>query len=70
MRYRGTFVAESPPPIDLAMQESRGEALAHRTIAAAIAAGIDPAAVAQRILALTGERQASESPQTGKDNQP
>src|SRR5471030_2630850 len=34
LRGRGTFVAEAPPPIDRTMQDSRAEALAHRTIAA------------------------------------
>jgi GntR family transcriptional regulator len=58
----GTFVAENPPPIDLAAQEAGVESLAHRTIAAAATAGIDPAAVARRIIALAGGRPADENP--------
>jgi GntR family transcriptional regulator len=50
VRGSGTFVAEKPPSIDREAQEARVEALAHQTIAAATAAGIDPTAVAQRII--------------------
>jgi GntR family transcriptional regulator len=63
VRGRGTFVAENPPPVDIAAHEERVESLAHRTIAAAAAAGIDAAAVARRIIALaagqTGNRQST-----------
>jgi GntR family transcriptional regulator len=64
VRGRGSFVAETPPQIDAAAHEQRIESLAHRTIAAAAASGIDAIAVARRILALadrqTGDRKADE----------
>jgi GntR family transcriptional regulator len=53
VRARGTFVAERPPPIDLAAQATRAAGLAQRTIAAAAAAGLDPLDVARRIIDLT-----------------
>ena len=49
---RGTFVAEHPPPADPSAQAGRLDALAHRTIAAAMASGIDPVDLARRILAI------------------
>jgi GntR family transcriptional regulator len=60
LRGRGTFVAEAPPAIDRATQDSRAEALAHRTIAAANASGIDPADVARRIIVLA-QRQSADA---------
>lgn len=53
VRARGTFVAERPPPTDLAAQAARAAGLAQRTIAAANAAGLDPLDVARRIIDLT-----------------
>jgi GntR family transcriptional regulator len=70
VRGSGTFVAENPPVIDLAAQEARVESLAHRTIAAAAAAGIDPAAVARRIIEWAGERPMGENPRDREDDQP
>ena len=70
VRGSGTFVAENPPSIDLAAQEARVESLAHRTIAAAAAAGIDPAAVAQRIIQWAGERPTDDSPIHREEDQP
>jgi GntR family transcriptional regulator len=49
---RGTFVAEHPPPVDLAARAGHVDALAHRTIAAATASGVDPVELAHRILAI------------------
>ena len=69
VRGSGTFVAESPPSIDLAAQEARVESLAHRTIAAAAAAGIDPAAVARRIIERAGKRPTDENPIDREDDQ-
>jgi GntR family transcriptional regulator len=60
LRGRGTFVAEAPPAIDQATQDSRAEALAHRTIAAANASGTDPADVARRIIVLA-QRQSADA---------
>jgi GntR family transcriptional regulator len=68
MRGRGTFVAEAPPPIDRVTQDYRAEALAHRTIAAATTAGIDPADVARRIIGLAKRGSADVSAQR-KDDQ-
>ncbi len=70
VRGSGTFVAENPPAIDLAAQEARVESLAHRTIAAAAAAGIDPAAVARRIIEWAGKRPMDENPRDREDDQP
>lgn len=67
VRGSGTFVAETPPPIDPAARDARIESLAHQGIAAAVAAGIDPAAVARRIIELA-ERQASETPPARGDD--
>jgi len=53
VRARGTFVAERPPPADLAAQEARAIGLAQRTIAMATAAGLDPLDVARRIIDIT-----------------
>jgi GntR family transcriptional regulator len=49
---RGTFVATQPPPVDEALHAERLDDLAHRTIASARAAAIDPTALAHRIIAL------------------
>jgi len=70
VRGSGTFIAENPPAIDLAAQEARVESLAHRTIAAAAAAGIDPAAVARRIIEWAGKRPTDENPRDREDDQP
>ena len=50
---RGTFVAEAPPRIDTGARAAKVEDLALRTIATATSSGLDPAEVAQKILALT-----------------
>ncbi len=49
---RGTFVASQPPPVDDILQARRIDDLAHRTLASARAAAIDPIALAQRMIAL------------------
>lgn len=53
LRARGTYVAERPPPIDVARQAKRIESLAQQAIATANAAGIDPIDVAQEILRIS-----------------
>ena len=50
---RGTFVAEHPPALDPFGEDRRLDDLVHRTIASAKAGGIDPAELAQRILAIS-----------------
>ncbi|WP_158746523.1 GntR family transcriptional regulator [Acidisphaera sp. L21] len=52
---RGTFVAEHPPPLDLAMQKARVNDLAHRAIASAKTIGADPLQVARRIIEINAE---------------
>jgi GntR family transcriptional regulator len=70
VRGRGTFVAENPPPIDIATHEGRVESLAHRTLAAAAAAGLDPSAVARRIIALAEAQSGNRQSTNQKDEQP
>jgi len=50
-RGRGTFVANPPPPLDPVRHDLELDALAAKTIAAARAAGLDPADLARAILA-------------------
>jgi GntR family transcriptional regulator len=53
---RGTFVTESPPAPDEARRQEALDTFAHRMIALVQAAGLDPSAVAQRVLQIqTGE---------------
>jgi GntR family transcriptional regulator len=54
---RGTFVANQPPPADDTLQSQRIDDLAHRTIASARAAAIDPAALAHRIIAIQKQQE-------------
>jgi GntR family transcriptional regulator len=49
---RGSFVAERPPQASAKSLSKQTERLARQTIAAATAAGLDPVALAQQILAL------------------
>jgi GntR family transcriptional regulator len=49
VRSRGTFVAEPPPALDAETQQLRLDRLAYQSIAAAGAAGLDPAILGQRI---------------------
>lgn len=61
LRARGTYVAERPPPVDAARRTRQVESLAQQTIAMALAAGIEPADVAQKILQTSAKRQRSQS---------
>jgi GntR family transcriptional regulator len=61
LRARGTYVAERPPPIDATRRAKQVEGLAQQTIAMALAAGIDPADVAQKILQTSAKRQRSQT---------
>jgi GntR family transcriptional regulator len=49
-RGRGTFVANPPPRLDPVRHAIEAQALAAKTIAAARAAGLDPAEIARAIL--------------------
>jgi GntR family transcriptional regulator len=51
-RARGTYVADTPPPVDAALQAKKVQALAHQALALATSAGIDPADVAHEMLKL------------------
>jgi GntR family transcriptional regulator len=53
VRAKGTYVAERPPPVDVARQARRVQALAHQAIALATSAGVDPTKVAREILQLS-----------------
>lgn len=53
---RGSFVAETAPALKEPGRDERIEDLAHRTIASAQAAGVEPAEVAQRILAVVQQK--------------
>ena len=57
VRGRGSFVAEAPEPIGAAAQQNLTETLARQTLAAARAQGIDPAALCDRIAALTAAKE-------------
>ena len=57
VRGRGSFVAEPPPPVGARAQASQIDSLAKQTLATAVAAGIDPTALADRIKALTKQRE-------------
>jgi GntR family transcriptional regulator len=59
LRARGTYVAERPPPVDVARQAKRVASLAEQAIAMSNAAGVDPGEVAQEILQLTKRQRSS-----------
>jgi GntR family transcriptional regulator len=52
VRGRGSFVAEPPRPPGARAQAQQVDSLAKQTLATAAAAGIDPVALAERIIAL------------------
>ena len=51
-RGRGSFVARPPPPLHPQVHAETLDVLAKQTLAAAMAAGVDPQALAERIAAL------------------
>ena len=57
VRGRGSFVAEPPPPMGVRAQAAQIDNLAKQTVATAIAAGIDPAALADRIKVLAKQKE-------------
>jgi GntR family transcriptional regulator len=59
VRGRGSFVAERPPAADPKSHARRLDDLALQTIAAATAAGIDAAALAERVIAFTQGKETS-----------
>ena len=52
VRGRGSFVAEPPRPPGARAQAQQVDSIAKQTLATAAAAGIDPIALAERIIAL------------------
>jgi GntR family transcriptional regulator len=56
VRARGTYVADKPPPVDVARQTRKVQSLAHQVIALATSSGVDPAAVAHELLKITKQR--------------
>src|SRR3954466_242046 len=57
VRGRGSFVAEPPPAISAREQTRQIDSLAKQTLATAAAAGVDPAALADRIKALARQKE-------------
>jgi GntR family transcriptional regulator len=55
-RGRGSFVSPNPPPADPSASAAQLEDLARRTLAAAQAQGLDPAALARRIADLAQKK--------------
>jgi GntR family transcriptional regulator len=57
VRGRGSFVAEPPPVMGIRAQAVQLDNLANQALAMAAAAGIDPAALADRIKALAKQKE-------------
>ncbi|OKO87046.1 GntR family transcriptional regulator [Bradyrhizobium sp. AS23.2] len=57
VRGRGSFVAQPPPAISVREQAKQIDSLAKQTLATAVAAGIDPVALADRIKALARQEE-------------
>lgn len=57
VRGRGSFVAEPPAPLGARAQAAQIDNLAKQTLATANAAGIDPAALAERIKVLAKQKE-------------
>ena len=58
VRGRGSFVAEPPPAMEGAAHAAEAERLARQALAAAAAAGVDPQALAQKIMQLATKEDA------------
>jgi GntR family transcriptional regulator len=57
VRGRGSFVAKPPPPMGARAQAAQVDSLAKQVLATAAAAGIDPAALADRIKAIAKQKE-------------
>jgi GntR family transcriptional regulator len=57
VRGRGSFVAEPPPAMEGHEHDFETDRLAHQTLAAAAALGVDPLALSQRIAALAADKE-------------
>src|SRR5262245_9732145 len=56
LRARGTYVADKPPPVDVARQARKVQSLAHQVMAMATSSGVDPAEVANELLKVAKQR--------------
>ena len=65
LRGRGTFVAERPAAEDPALAEARLEALARRTVAKALAHGLEPGRVGLRLVEMATDRKRAASESIG-----
>ena len=54
-RGRGSFVCAAPPMLDPELEAARLDDLAQRTLGAAAAAGLDPRALAERLVAMISQ---------------
>jgi GntR family transcriptional regulator len=57
VRGRGSFVAKPPPAMEGHAHDTQTDKLAHRTLAAAAALGVDPLALSQRIAAFAADKE-------------
>jgi GntR family transcriptional regulator len=57
VRGRGSFVAEPPPAMEGHEHDTETDRLAHQTLAAAAALGVDALALSQRIAALAADKE-------------
>lgn len=55
-RAKGTYVAEKPPPVDVARQAGKVRSLAHQVMALATSSGVDPVEVANELLKVAKQR--------------
>ena len=55
VRGRGSYVAEPPPAMEGHEHETETDRLAHQTLAAAAARGVDPIALSERIAVLAAK---------------
>jgi GntR family transcriptional regulator len=55
-RARGTYVADTPPAVDVARQASKVRSLAHQVMALATSSGVDPVEVANELLKVAKQR--------------
>jgi GntR family transcriptional regulator len=56
LRARGTYVAEKPPKVDTAQHARKVQSFAHKIIAIATSAGLDPVDVANELLKVAKQR--------------
>jgi len=59
IRGRGSFVAEPPAPMGARAKAMQIDSFAKQTLAAAAAAGVDPIALAERMMALAKQKEES-----------